>query len=63
MTKRNSYRYSRLAFFNETSIKKLKQFCEREFSQALRAAQQQNRKWSAEAKARLEKAMEADELC
>lgn len=25
MTKRNSYRYSRLAFFSEASIKKLKQ--------------------------------------
>lgn len=62
MTERSSYRYSRLSFFNEASIKKLKQLCRREFSQALRAAQQQNRKWSAEVKTRLEKAMEADEF-
>ncbi len=62
MTERNSYRYSRLAFFNEASIKKLKQLCGREFTQAQRAAQQQNRKWSAEAKARLKKATEADEF-
>lgn len=26
MTNRNSYRYSRLSFFNEASIKKLKSF-------------------------------------
>ncbi len=62
MTERSSYRYSRLAFFNEASIKKLKQLCGREFTQAQRAAQQQNRKWSAEAKDRLKKATEADEF-